>query len=282
MSVRNTFLALCLIATSFPVLAGSAAEDVKLISPFARAVPKGLNNGAMFVTLDNQGNTDRALVSASSNVSDIVELHEHANIDGMMKMRRIDKIDIPAGSQTELKPGGLHIMFIGLKDAIPENSQVTVTLTFDDNSSTRIDVPVKAMGAMSMGHKGMHHGGKKNNMAMMLHANPMPNLMKVVKKHENKLNLSSDQSNALKQWRDNNHQPMHDMVAELHSLEKSIYDAAMKGDSIESIISMANKASDLRVRVITQKAECRDNMQKVLNKEQYAMVLNLYREHFEK
>ena len=74
----------------------------------------------------------------------------------MMMMRRIDKIDVPANGETVLKPGGLHVMFIGLKHDLKVGQNVPVTLTFEDGSTKSFEAPVrKIMMGMKMGNKPM-------------------------------------------------------------------------------------------------------------------------------
>lgn len=137
---------------------GSKAADVLMISnPFARAVPPGQKNSASFMVINNPTDQDFAIVKASSEVSDVVELHTHTNVDGVMQMRQVPQIDLKAKQETMLKPGGLHVMLIGLKQALNEGDQVTVELTFSDDSTQTITMPVKMI-AMKMKHGKGGHG----------------------------------------------------------------------------------------------------------------------------
>jgi copper(I)-binding protein len=67
----------------------------------------------------------------------------------MMAMRKVDAIDVPANSQTVLAPGGLHLMFIGLKSPLQEGGQVAVTLVFEKAGEIAVSLPVKGPGAMN-------------------------------------------------------------------------------------------------------------------------------------
>ena len=69
-----------------------------------------------------------------------------------MRMRRVKQIDIKAGSTTELKPGGFHVMFIGLKQALNVGDKVYLELVFDDGEVTKLSIPVKMVAGM---HKPM-------------------------------------------------------------------------------------------------------------------------------
>ena len=84
-----------------------------------------------------------------------VELHTHTNNNGVMEMRQVPQIDIPANGKTELKPGGLHIMLIGLKQNLKAGENANVTLQFEDGSSSTITAPIQAVtppAGMGMGH----------------------------------------------------------------------------------------------------------------------------------
>ena len=132
----------------------SACEDLHIHDAFARAVPPGQPNSAAFMTLHNHGTKDVRITSASSNVSEVTELHTHTEVDGVMQMRQIDAIEIPAGGMTELKPGGLHVMLIGLTQNLAEGDTVEVTLNFEDGSDRLLEVPVKhVMPMMQHQHK---------------------------------------------------------------------------------------------------------------------------------
>lgn len=140
--------------------AGNAAEEVLVKAPYVRAVPPGTPNSGGFMVLQNSGASEHAVVAGRSDASQHVELHTHRMEGGMMKMRPVEKIDVSAGGETVLKPGGLHVMFIGLNRELKEGEEVTFTLVFEDGSETRITAPVKkVMAGMQMGSdKG--HGTK--------------------------------------------------------------------------------------------------------------------------
>lgn len=130
---------------------------IQIQHPYARAVPPGQPNSAAFMTLHNRGDKANAVVAASSPAAEVVELHTHTMDGGMMKMRRVEQIDIPAGGETELKPGGLHIMLIGLKEQLNPGMKVSLTLKFADGSESTIEAPVQDI-MQSMGHEmGGHH-----------------------------------------------------------------------------------------------------------------------------
>jgi copper(I)-binding protein len=93
------------------------------------------------------------LVSASSPVAGVVEIHEMAMENDIMKMRQVPGLDLAAGRTTELKPGGFHVMLMDLKAPVKSGDLVPLTLVFEDATKQRftqeIKAPVKALGAGS-------------------------------------------------------------------------------------------------------------------------------------
>lgn len=126
----------------------SYADSLTILQPYVRAVPQGQPNSAAFMVLKNDSSEDRALVNARSTISKGVELHTHRKEAGMMRMRRVDRIVIKAGSETVLKPGGLHVMFIGLKQPLKAGDEVELELVFDDGATIKLTAPVKLVAGM--------------------------------------------------------------------------------------------------------------------------------------
>jgi len=112
--------------------AGDLADAVRIEDPYARAVPPGQPNSAVFMVIENTGPTPVAVVAAESPAAATVELHTHRMADGMMQMRRIERIELPAGESVALAPGGLHVMLIGLTETLAPGMEVPLTLVFDD------------------------------------------------------------------------------------------------------------------------------------------------------
>lgn len=148
---RSLLAAIVVLAPLAAVAEGPAA--VKVTGAYARAVPPGQPNSAAFMTLTNGSAEPRALVSASSPVAGTVELHTHSLVDGMMQMRKIERIEVPAGKTVELAPGGLHVMLIGLKQPLDPGSKVDLTLSFDDGSKAQVEAAVRTVAPM----KSMQH-----------------------------------------------------------------------------------------------------------------------------
>ena len=133
--------------------AAPATNDIDTLHPVARATPPGIKNSGVFLVLKNNSGTAHALVKAHAAVAGVTELHTHIKEDGMMKMIPVDKIDIPANADTHLKPGGLHIMLINLKKDLKPGEEIELSLTFEDERTKTLTVPVKKVTP----HKGPDH-----------------------------------------------------------------------------------------------------------------------------
>jgi periplasmic copper chaperone A len=131
--------------------AGDKPGFVQVDDPKIKFVEEPMKNTALFVVLKNSGGKDVSLVKASSTISEAVELHEMIMDGGEMKMRPVDKMVVKAGSSLELKPGGLHIMFIGLKEPLQLDEKKTVQLFFDNGQEFTLEVPIQNV------DKDMHH-----------------------------------------------------------------------------------------------------------------------------
>ena len=131
--------------------------DLRLSGAYARATLPNAPVAGGFLTITNEGETDDRLLSASSDASTRVELHEMSMEDGVMKMRQLpDGLTIPAGGTVDLAPGGMHLMFMELMQSFDEGTSVEVTLMFEQAGVVTMTLPVgatNAKGADHFGHK---------------------------------------------------------------------------------------------------------------------------------
>lgn len=142
-------LALFLFQLTLPVLADMVLT-VEIDRAFARAAIQQQRNSAIFMHVLNKGDSTR-IVAARSPVADIVELHTHINDSGVMRMRKINQIELPAGEIVKLEPGGLHIMLLGLNRDLVSGEQIEATLVFADGNEQLLRVPVKKVNTMKHG-----------------------------------------------------------------------------------------------------------------------------------
>jgi periplasmic copper chaperone A len=148
------FIRLLSLITSAALLASPVwAQAYKLGSleidqPWTRATAPTAKAGGGFVTIINKATTADRLIAARSAVSDKVEIHEMKMDGNVMRMRELDKgVEIPPGATVELKPGGLHIMFMELRAPLAKDTKVPLTLVFEKAGSIDIELPVQAIGA---------------------------------------------------------------------------------------------------------------------------------------
>ncbi|WP_372527000.1 copper chaperone PCu(A)C [Piscinibacter sp.] len=134
---------------------GSKLASITIDHPYARATLAGQSNGAAYFSLDNRGAGDR-LLAVSAPVSARAELHSMTMDGGVMRMRQLDAIDVPAGKTVELKPGGLHVMLLGLKAPLKAGDSFLMTLKFEKAGEATVDVKVQAVGAAPMPHDMKH------------------------------------------------------------------------------------------------------------------------------
>lgn len=132
--------------------------DLVINHPWTRATPPNAPAAGGFLKVHNGGAADDKLISASSPAAARVELHEMAVVDSIMKMREVEGgIALPAGQDTELKPGGLHIMLMDLKQPFTEGESIPMTLTFEKAGKVDVTLKVEKMGAKGNDH-GSHNG----------------------------------------------------------------------------------------------------------------------------
>ena len=138
------------LALSMACLAAAAHEfklgPINIGHPYARATASGQTTGGGFLKLENGGADDK-LLSASADVAKSVELHIMAMEGDVMRMRQVDGIALPAGKTVELKPGGLHIMFVGLKAPLKAGDTFPLKLKFEKAGEVEVMVKVEAPGA---------------------------------------------------------------------------------------------------------------------------------------
>ena len=121
-------------------------------APWARATPAGARVAGGYVKITNTGPQADRLVGGTLPVAAEVEVHEMTMTDGIMKMRKLDGLEIKAGQSVELKPGGRHLMFMGLREGLKDKQTLKGTLMFEKAGSVEIEYRVAPIGAQSGGH----------------------------------------------------------------------------------------------------------------------------------
>jgi hypothetical protein len=127
--------------------------DLTVSHPWARASAGRAKNGVAFMTLANNGQATDRLVKLSTPVAMKTSLHLSVMEGGLMHMRPVEAVEVTPGESTVLKPGGLHVMLMGLKAPLKKGKIFTLTLTFEKAGSVDVAVEVQGPGTMAPGHE---------------------------------------------------------------------------------------------------------------------------------
>lgn len=150
-------VAIGLMATA-AVAHGYRAGPLSIQHPWSRETAVGQAVGGGFLTMTNNGSREDRLLSGATPVAAEVQLHTMTMEGGVMRMRQeMEGIAIPARGAVELKPGGYHIMFMGLKRRLRPGERFPVTLRFQRGGNVTVQFavqPVGSTGPMEVGHAG--------------------------------------------------------------------------------------------------------------------------------
>lgn len=138
MVLRNW--ALALLSTAILVQAARAQLNVE--EGYVRGLPPGQAVTAAFLVFQNSGPAPLRVTEASSPAAARVEFHEHSHENGMMRMREVEALVIPAGGILRLAPGQIHLMLIGLHGPLAEGDQVPFTFGGEGFDSLAVSLPV--------------------------------------------------------------------------------------------------------------------------------------------
>jgi hypothetical protein len=157
--IRLTLAAALALCTALPAAAQEyALGAITVAQPFSRATNAA--NGAAYMVIENRGQQPDRLLRASTPQAAKVELHTIMREGDIMRMREVPAIEIPAGGRTELKPGGLHVMLMGLKAPLREGESFALGLEFEKAGRIEVPVRIEKAGAGAAGHHGHGHGAQ--------------------------------------------------------------------------------------------------------------------------
>ena len=109
-----------------------------------RATAAGMSATAGYLTITNHGMKADRLIGVKADFAEKSMIHEMTNVNGVAKMRHImGGLEVPAHGSVDLKPGGLHLMFMGLKDTLAAGSMLSVTLIFEKAGAQKLHAMVK-------------------------------------------------------------------------------------------------------------------------------------------
>jgi hypothetical protein len=152
---RTTFVlllfSLFLAACASPGTSQTTSGSIMIKDAWARPAMKmdmgegemSSSNGAAYMIIANKGADADRLIRAESDAAKSVELHQTTVKDNVMAMSPVEAIEVPAKGQVELKPGGLHIMLVGLKQDLTMGDRVKLTLVFEKAGRIMVEAEVK-------------------------------------------------------------------------------------------------------------------------------------------
>jgi len=147
---KAAVVALLVVINSVAMSAEAGA--IKISDAWARNSAPGAPS-AGFLMVKNQGDTDDTLLSVEGDFAKKLELHRTMEVDGVMKMvHQAEGIVIPAGAMVSFKPGGYHLMFMGLTKNFEVDEVYEVDLVFEKAGRIRVELPVKTMAMDTMTH----------------------------------------------------------------------------------------------------------------------------------
>ncbi len=145
MLTKRRLLSLVIMLLLPPQVA-HAADDMSIIvdKAWARASILASRPGAAYLTIRNTGSAADRLLGATSSVAQSVMVHATDASGGTMRMRAVPSLEVGADSEVVLKPGGMHLMLMGLREKLVEGEQLTLVLTFERAGVIEVQVLVRS------------------------------------------------------------------------------------------------------------------------------------------
>lgn len=155
--MRRALLPAVLLLLALPASAqDQKAGTVTILDAWARPTAPQAPNGAVYLTMKNNGGLADRLLGAETARARKVELHTTKNENGVMQMRPLEQgVALPAGAEAAMKPGGDHVMLLGLTQPLAEGETLPLTLKFERAGNVNVDVAVRGgrpAAAPSHGH----------------------------------------------------------------------------------------------------------------------------------
>ncbi len=151
--MRSATIAATMIAACLMMVNAMAADykvgSLEISGPWSRATPKGAATAIGYMRIKNNGTAPDRLIGGSVEVARNLQLHSMTMENGVAKMRELKDVEIKPGQMLEFKPGGSHIMFVGLKHPLNRGEHVKGTLTFEGAGTVQIEYDVQGIGAKS-------------------------------------------------------------------------------------------------------------------------------------
>ena len=128
------------LATAAPALGGGS---LVVDGAWVRASIGGSKVSAAYLSIANRGETADRLVGVAAERAGHAMIHRSVVVDGVVKMRHVDAIEIPPGGSVRLEPGGLHVMLMGVSSRLEAGERISLTLVFERAGEVEVRVPVR-------------------------------------------------------------------------------------------------------------------------------------------
>ena len=176
------------------------AGTIHIVAPFSRALPPISKNGAVYLTLTNHGHLSDQFIGATTPIAEYAEIHTYLMEDGMMKMRKVNQVELPPNEEVAFAPGGSHIMLIGLSQTLKEGERFPLMLHFKEAGQTMVEVIIEAAGATSAAHSEHDHGSLAIQVHVAIEGGRVADdqgVIKIVQGDHVTLHFSSDETHNL-------------------------------------------------------------------------------------
>jgi hypothetical protein len=154
--VGQVFIAACvaIIAFASPLAAahGYIKGNIEVRHPWTRATPPGAEVAAGYLEIRNTGRELDRVIGASTPAAERVEMHVTASEKGVMKMREVTSFEAPARKRLTLRPGGTHLMIVGLRKPFVKGQRIPLTLRFERAGDVRVELEVQVGGSNKPHH----------------------------------------------------------------------------------------------------------------------------------
>ena len=148
-------MAVALLITASATAAEYKTSSLTISDPWSRATPKGAQTAIGYMTIKNNGASPERLIGGSIEVAGQFQLHSMKMDGDVANMNELHSVEINPGQSVEFKPGGSHVMFVGLTRQLAKGEHIKGTLVFEHAGTVPIEYSVEGIGAKHM--EGMQH-----------------------------------------------------------------------------------------------------------------------------
>lgn len=117
--------------------------EITVSGQWARTSPMATDMGAAYMTIEASALDELIGASVDMSVAMMTEVHETVTVDGASKMQEVSRIEVSPGAPIEMKPGGYHVMLMGLTEPLTTGETIEVTLKFSKAGEVTVQVPVQ-------------------------------------------------------------------------------------------------------------------------------------------